>query len=511
MQPSAVRHQLSGKNIFLCLFSAITLILSFPAVNVWVFAWVGFIPLFFCLKNKTKLNSFIFAYLTGLVFWWGVIYWLCHVTVLGTAILIFYLSIYFGLFGLCVYFIYNSKLPTLYSLFFLSSSWVALEYLRSYSLTGFPWALLGYSQYLNNVFIQIADLTGAWGVSFAVIFINAAVFLLINNLKNKKLKIKLLFIIFISLFIIYGYGFYRIKKLNSSAKTTPLRISVVQGNIPQELKWDYSVKDAIFEKYINLSKAISRNKTDLIIWPEASLPVIPEEEPDYLDRLKELSVQTNTAVLVGSVTSRQDLYYNSAILVSPNSEKVAIYDKMHLVPFGEYIPLGKALPFLKTVVPIGEISRGKEFVIFNLSESVRKFPVKFSVLICFEDVFPEISRQFVKKGAKFLVNITNDAWYKKTSASRQHLQASVFRAVENHVYLVRSANTGISAYISPAGKIINKVQDSSGADIFITGVLSDNIYLGKSKFSFYNKFGEIFVIICFILTALFLTRKRKNV
>jgi len=497
-----ISHQLSAKNIFLCLISALLLILSFPKANIWIFSWFGFIPLFFALKNKNNFQSFILAYLTGLIFWWGIIYWLCHITVLGTAILIFYLSLYFGFFGLCISFTYNSRLKTPYFLLFLPAAWVVLEYLRSYLLTGFPWALLGYSQYLNPEFIQFVDITGAWGGSFLLIFINSAAFLIFA--KGLKRNSKLLISIFLAalIFINYNYGWWKIDSLEKIKKIGSIKIASLQGNIPQDMKWDYSSRQIIIDKYLNLSKNVISQGAKLIIWPEASLPVVPQENPQEFDLVSQLCRQSRIPILLGAITTKNDLYFNSALLISGQGEVAAQYDKTHLVPFGEYIPLRRFLPFLETVAPIGDVSRGTKNLVFYLTHGRTGIKYKFSVLICFEDVFPEISRRFVKKGAGFLVNITNDAWYKETSAPYQHMQASVFRAIENRVYLVRSANTGVSCFISPGGVLISKVSDLKNKDIFVEGFISEEVVIFEKKETIYTKYGEMFVIFCLIILIL---------
>jgi apolipoprotein N-acyltransferase len=198
--------------------------------------------------------------------------------------------------------------------------------------------------------------------------------------------------------------------------------------------------------------------------------------------------------VLGAVTLRNGHYYNSSLLVSDQGENLELYDKLHLVPFGEYIPLKKILGFLETVVPIGEITPGEEYKVF-------KRPAKFSVLICFEDLFPGLSRRFVKKGANFLVNITNDAWYKMSSAPYQHLQASVFRAVENRVFLVRSANTGVSCFIGPSGEVVSYVKDNLRQTIFNTGYDTQRIFVEKGILSFYTARGDVFILLLFIFTV----------
>jgi apolipoprotein N-acyltransferase len=365
--------------------------------------------------------------------------------------------------------------------------------------------------------IQIADITGVWGVSFLVMMINVAIYKAIGyrlwvigkkpqNMTIPFFKHILLPIFLLSLFLIYGYY-----KLNLSAITyhlSPIRISVIQGNIPQEFKWDPEAKDYILEKYLNITRNVNKDKPDLIIWPEAALPVVLEEEPIFIEQVKKLAKEIKISILLGVVNAQNDHYYNSALLISSEGEILTKYDKLHLVPFGEYIPFRKTLRFLETIVPIGDFSRGGKYTVFKTQNSKLKTQNFFSVLICFEDLFPELSREFCKRGADFLVNITNDAWFKKTSSPYQHLQASVFRAVENHVSLVRAANTGVSGFIAPTGEILSSVHDKAGRNIFVDGYATEDINIPKKEISFYTKYGDVFMIICLLFVLLGITARK---
>ncbi len=506
------KSRLTRREIFLCLLSGVLLILSFPRFNFWLFAWFGFVPLFFAIKGKSAPKVFFLSYLTGLVFWFGNIYWLVHVTLIGLIVLVLYLALYFGIFGVIISGVRGQGSGV--RLFFIPSIWVLLEYVRSYLFTGFPWSLLGYTQYLNLPIIQIADITGVWGVSFLVMMGNVAIKEIIGHrsqVTGHRLKLKdIIFFPIIILIFSLGYGYYRLSLQRATCNAQPVRTSVVQGNILQELKWTSGPEEQILEKYLNLSRQAAKDHPDLIIWPEAALPVVLQSEPHFIQQVENLTREIKTPLLLGAVTLREDLYYNSAVLLS--TESVSYYDKLHLVPFGEYIPLKKVFGFLQTIVPIGEIERGKEYTIFQLTthNSQLASKNKFAVLICFEDLFPELSREFVKRGANFLVNITNDAWYKRTSAPYQHFQASVFRAVENRVYLVRSANTGISGFISPSGQISSLVKNEKGNNIFVPGFRTENIFLSPRRVSFYALYGNVFIWILFIFVFYSIIALLKN-
>jgi len=498
-----------AKELCLCLLSAALLIFSFPKFNLEFLAWAGFVPLFFAIRNKSKGKAFLLSYLTGIIFWLGTIYWLMHVTFPGMIVLVLYLALYFGIFGLII---------SAVSLLFIPSIWVLLEYIRSYLFTGFPWALLGYSQYLNLPAIQFADIAGVWGVSFLVMMINVTIYLVTSRkseARSQKLPILRQSVSSIILLIcVLGYGYYKLYPRPATRDLRRIRICVIQGNIPQEFKWDPEAKDYILEKYLNITRNVKKDKPDLIIWPEAALPVVLEEEPIFIEQVKKLAKEIKISILLGAVTVQDylypapargdDVYYNSALLISSEGEILTKYDKLHLVPFGEYIPFRKTLKFLETIVPIGDFTAGREYTVFQTQASK-----KFSVLICFEDLFPELSREFIKEGADFLVNITNDAWFKKTSSPYQHLQASVLRAVENRTYLIRAANTGVSGFIAPTGEILSLVQDKTGRNIFVDGYATEDINIPKKEISFYTKYGDIFVIICLPFVLLGITARKS--
>ncbi|MBU0548441.1 MAG: apolipoprotein N-acyltransferase [Candidatus Omnitrophica bacterium] len=488
--------------VILPILTASLLSLSFSSFNLWLFAWFGFIPLFISLEKRSLLQSFIVGYLCGIVFWSLTIYWLIHVTLLGQAVLILYLAVYFGLLGCAVY-LFRFLSPGVF-LFFIPCAWVLLEYLRSYLFTGFPWALIGFSQYKNLPVIQIAEITGSWGVSFLVVLVNVVFYLALR----KRLKLRIILIFICILYLSLAYGFYRLSyKPDLRCDKELLKVSVVQGNIPQDLKWDKQAAAGILNNYIELTSAAAKDNPSLIIWPEASVPVLwgGDSADVQFAQVFSLARQLKISLLVGAVSCSDEVYFNSALFINNLGQPERVYNKLHLVPFGEYVPFKKIFPFLQSIAPIGDIEPGKEYTIFSQR-------VNFSVLICFEDLFPELSREFVKRGARFLVNITNDAWYKQSSAPYQHFAASVFRAVENRVYLVRAANTGISGFIDPFGRPSSIVQDVAGKDSFIKGYSSKSICLTPIRHTIYNRYGDLLIIFCLLFDTcviIFVLRKRK--
>lgn len=494
------------KSIIFCVISAIFSALAFWDGRLWIFAWFGFVPLFICLKGKEPLGAFFLSYLWGMVFWGITIYWLIHVTLAGQILLILYLPLYSAAFGLVIHRLLNINYGLL-TIFFIPSLWVLLEYLRAHLLSGFGWALLGYSQYLNLPVIQIADIFGSYGVSFLVMMVNAAVYRLAavraQGRENTRKEIKHAITVSLCMFIVLGYGYFRLYEPLAANRESPAKfnISVIQGNIPQELKWVSGAGDFILQRYLGLSRDASRDNPDLIIWPEASVPGFLGEDELAFSRIMENARDSKTAMLIGAVASQGQRYFNSALLIDKDGKISKRYDKLHLVPFGEYIPFRGTFKFLENIAPIGDFTSGGEHTVFSLAPANNKAALRFSVLICFEDTIAELSRGFVRNGADFLVNITNDGWFGQTSAPYQHLAASVFRAVENRVMLARSANTGISCFINDSGKVIAKVR-AEGRETFVSGVASDYIY-PKRRAGIYQKTGDMFVLVCLVLVCFY--------
>ena len=486
------------KHLFLIILSAVLLILAYPGFNFEFLAWIALIPLFFSLEEKSPKEKFVTGYIFGIIFFSGILYWLLNITVPGTIVLILILSIFPGIF--CFFYRVNNAL---FSSIFISSAWVLSEYFRAHFLTGFPWALLGHSQSFNPSVIQIADITGAYGVSFLVVLANFGIYL---TLKRHPKRFYTLFFILILFVSVVGYGQTRIR---GAYPVQELKISVIQGNISQELKWHPNYRNYIVDKYSKLTKETFPQKPTLIIWPETSVPGYLDGEIDLEKKVTELAREANAYILAGTLREENGHYYNSATLVSNEGKLLESYDKMHLVPFGEFIPLEKKFPWFRKFIdkPMGDFDRGESPTVFkfrikksitseNKIQKITEF-FKFSTLICFEDIFPDISRNSVKRGARFLVNITNDAWFGKTSAPFQHMQGSIFRAIENRVPVIRAANTGISCVIDHRGKILNIVKKGN-KEIFVDGHITATISAIFSK-SIYTRYGDVFSWICIII------------
>jgi apolipoprotein N-acyltransferase len=291
------------------------------------------------------------------------------------------------------------------------------------------------------------------------------------------------------LFSVLGYGFWRIV----SAPAFPrIGVGVVQPNVPQHLKWDPKVQTSIVFKTIDLSRQLRSFHPDLIIWPETSLPAATREAPYLIGAIRMEATQLQIPLLFGAITDEDNHYYNSAYLISDRGAIAGRYDKIHLVPFGEYMPLRPVLGWINKYIGLEDFTSGRDYTLFNVSGR------PFGILICFEDTLQYLWVNFINQGAGFLVNMTNDAWFMDTKAPFMHLQAAVFGSVANKRSLVRAANTGFSGFVDPFGRILGSVSDAKHKKTFIEGTAFSQVPVVYSK-TFYTKFGDVFTAGCFLV------------
>jgi apolipoprotein N-acyltransferase len=467
-------------SFLLSLLSGVLLFLSFPKFNSGFLIWVALAPLLIALKGKNLRVSFALGLATGLTFFLGLLYWINIFSTAGLIILCLCSGFYVAIFCLGLNFIrMRSGVSEIILAPFL---WTALEYLRSLGLLGFPWGSLAYAQYGNLPLIQVASFTSVYGVSFLIVLVNAVL------AKGRLRNFLFLAVIFIPL-LLYGR-----KTLSQALPGESLKVGLIQGGIPQEKKWEAEFLDTTIKLYHQKTLGLALAEEPLlIIWPETTIPGYLEENEELRTKVARIARESQVYLIAGSPSfDLAGRYYNSAFLISPQGEIEEEYRKIHLVPFGEFIPFKRFLPFIeKAVVGVSDFSPGGEYTVFNLPRA------KFSVIICFEDIFPSLVRNFVREGAQFMVNITNDAWYKRTSAPYQHATMAVFRAVENRVSLVRAANTGVSSFIDPYGRI------ERNTEIFVSEALARKVLLPRHQ-TFYTRYGDIFSYFCLGLSTIFL-------
>ncbi len=489
------------------LFSGLLLAFSFPRPDLAVLAWCGLVP----LLTDEERRSFRSGFLAGVGFFGLVLYWLNIVMttygrlhpILSLAaylMLVTYLALFFAA---AIWAADRCRLRLgLPITLTLPVFWVALEFLRSFLLTGFPWATLGYSQQSFLLLLQSADLVGPYGLSFLLILSNATLAALLRCRKPRsatafpRIALTVCLLLFVGGL---GYGTLRLTESVDKRDQT-LNTLLVQGNLDQSIKWDPAYQQQTVDIYRHLSLTAAAGSPELILWPESATPFFFQEGGPLAAAVREVPRRSGAYLLFGSpafeVANGHHRYLNSAFLLDPDGQVLGRSDKVHLVPFGEYVPLGRYLPFIdKLVVGIGDFAPGS---LQPLSLNGRRL----GVLVCYESIFPELARGQVRLGTDLLINITNDAWFGRSSAPYQHLAMARFRAVENRVWLARAANTGISALIAPSGRIVDQTA------LFERSSLQGQVGLGARP-GFYTRHGDLLPSLMLLLCGWWLWRSRK--
>lgn len=484
---------------FLAILSGVMLALSFPKPDLSFLAWIAFVPLLLACARHSTGAAFRLGFVAGLTAYCGILYWInIAVTSYGhlpwlVSILIFLgLASYLALYpALTVALVRRGADHGITPLLSFPVAWTCFEYVRSFLLTGFPWASLGYTQYRLLPLIQVADITGIYGISFVICFANVVVYRFLRGAvtgEKRAWPVRSAIVLALVLAGVLAYGY---RCLHRPETGTPVKVAMIQGNIDQDVKWNPAFQSATLSVYERLSRKACSLGSDLTVWPESAAPFFLQDEAVFAGRISVLAKETGSCLLVGSPAherrSEEQKYLNSAFLLSPQGQVMGRTDKVHLVPFGEYVPLGKYFPFInKIVAGIGDFSPGDSISPLDTGKG------KIGVLICYEGIFPELARAYVLAGSQILVNITNDAWYKRSSAPYQHVAMTVFRAIENRVPLVRAANTGVSAIIDSRGRIKGQT------NIFEEAVLTGEVRPGSG--SFYTRHGDLFAWACSIAT-----------
>ena len=493
------------------LLSAVLLWLSFPGGGeLWPLLFVALVPLLVAIQKSSTKEAGLYGFFFGLVHFLLLLYWIIivlgrygglhwFIAVLVLLLLASYLSGYFFIFGVLGRAV-TAVLPGAAVLWLLPTLWVGLDWVRGILFTGMPWMDLGYGLWEKTDLIQIADLFGHHGVTWVIVFTNC----LLAILLTKKQTVSSALFLLLSFLLVFGSGvIYSMERTGELSKSISdkhvkaMRVGIVQGNIDQSIKWSPLQQKSTVDSYLALSKTLlADNPPELLVWPETALPFYPPQNKS-MQPLRAMTSQYDIALLTGAPwyevidrKARKVEFFNSALLLDSTGQFSSKYYKTHLVPFGEYVPLKKFLPFLAPVVEaVGDFTPGK------IEQPLVVKDGHAGVLICFESVFPELSRKWVLAGANMLVNLTNDAWYGKSSAPYQSWAMTVYRAVETRRSVVRSANTGISGLIDPLGRI------RSESELFVTWSEAFEVPLLEER-TIFVQWGYLFAPVCLGLAVL---------
>jgi apolipoprotein N-acyltransferase len=514
------------------ILSGILLALAFPKFSYGWLAWFALLPLFFVLLQPiTRRAAFLYSLLFGVAFYVLLIYWVVRVMhqfgflPLPLALLFhlgfsLYNAAFFGIFGILArkiltqnYLFLKRFLPTpvqiaLLNSVFVAALWAAVEYCQTHLLGGFPWCLLGYSLVDYLGIMQVTTITGVYGVSFLVCGINV---LLAHALYQRKRRLFMGTAIVLGLLLTGDFAFRagltaRLPEAHPRLPQTSASghdVAILQMNIPQDTDWTRPVLDAWLS---TLEKMLLASHAEIAVMPENPAPFDYPDDRSFTERLETMVNRSGSYLIAGVVMSHVDAQgnagsYNSAATLAPDGHLMAAYDKQHLVPFGEYVPLRKYLSFAgKLTREVSDFSAGDKYTLSQFDGN------RAGIFICYEVVFPDLVRRFTAHGAQVLINITNDGWYGDTSAPYQHFEMSRVRAIENRRYLIRAANTGISAIIDPYGRVVEKTKLNK--QVVLRGEFEY-----RTDRTFYVRFGDVFAWLCILVSGgflIFLLFKRRQ-
>ncbi len=498
-----------GLDYSLALVSGALLALSFPRYGHPALAWIALVPLLVALAQKRHppLKAFLLGLTSGFIYFAGTLYWTGTVirtfggiplpaAMLGVVLLALYQGFFPALFALI-----SSRLIArggLAAVFLSAAAWIATEFFRGVVFGGFPWVLLGDSQVTVLPVAQLASVLGVYGVSGLVAFINAAIaYAMLTNGRRRAVAIAA------AAGVLIATGAWGAARIADGALTragTPIRVGLIQANIAQEDKWKAGEARRIFTTYIAMTRDAVKRGAEYVIWPESATPFMFENDPAGQEALRALAREVRVPILFGSdqeVTRPEPALYNAAFLVTPDGRTAAVYRKIHLVPWGEFIPMKRLLFFVSPLVDsFTDFSPGTEMVLLPIGSHLA------STAICYEVVYPSLIRRAVQGGSELLTTITNDAWYGHSSAPYQHFALASMRAIEQGRYLARAANTGISGVIDPYGRIVRQ------SSIFEQDALVEQVRFLTVR-TIYSRIGDVIAYIAIALVGLGLVLLRR--
>lgn len=497
----------------ICILTAILLALSFPPFPLGILAPFALALFMNHIIQKDSKAAFRLGYVNGLFWALLTLFWIASNTFAGAVVVIFVTPLQYAVVWWLFNRIYHRNAS--WAIWSFPVLWVASEYLRHFSDLRFNWMNIAHTQTYYLPFIQFIEWTGYLGLVLLLGYITVFVYLIFfkrRNLVRNSIILSLLIIVPIV------YGVIRIQSIQNKNYET-LRVGVVQPNVDPFKKWDLQFQDSTFKILVKSTYELSKNKPELVVWPETATPFYLRYEAGYLKKVHKLVDSLGVHLITGTpdakfVTSDDYITYNAAFSFSPHRTDFDVYNKIALVPAAESMPFKNVFPFLRKLdVGGGDFFAGNQYAVFTVkdhasshgfesrnvfaSDTLKDSEVKVSTVICYDSVFPQIVRQFVKHGARILAIITNDGWFGNTSGPYQHAQYAVLRAVENRVSIARSANTGISFFLDPTGKKHEKVGLGKRA------VISYDLPITQ-KLTFYSRFGDWPGAFCLVISIPFI-------
>ncbi len=491
---------------YLVITSAIVSFLCFPPFPFGPLIFLSLVPLLLAIEDMPPYRALKLGFLWGIIFFLGLIYYIAWVTPPGMLAAVLILS--FIPATACWFFARLMDRNRGAALIFFPSYFIMWNWLFTMSDLNYPWADFGYALAYYLPFVQAAELGAVYLISLIILAVNAAIYASVSQKLNlsqyvrRNLRYGSVFVIV----LLYGYGVVRLNSPDSGADSKKLAVGILQGNMTRGQKWNPKNLQMNFERYFDLSRKAASEGAEFLIWPETATPTYLMQERRYLGNVQSLVDSLGAPLLTGTpyyrvVGPQEYVYFNSAVLITPGRDDYQVYSKIRLVPVSEHIPFSGRFKKLKEIrLGQADFSAGEEQTIFDLKG------FKFAAVICFESAFPGYCREFAQRGAQFLVVITNDMWFGRTSLLEQHAMMSVFRAVENRIPVVRSANTGVSMAVDKWGRISTK------SDIFVQDHLLAKIAPENSE-SIYGRIGDIIpkgAMILSIISLVVAFRRRRQ-
>ena len=504
----------------LAFLSGALLALSFPKFGHPALAWIALAPILVAVtyRRQPPRRAFLLGLVTGLVYFAGTLYWLVEtMTTFGglsaplatfaAGVLVAYLSLFPAVFAAI-----QARLAATFgvaAVLVAPATWVASEMGRTYILDGFPWELLGYSQTTVLPIAQLASLVGVYGLSAFVTLVGAAAAFVALDRSSWRWRVAA----GVGALVIAAglWGGLRIRNGALTKTGVGIRVAVVQGNIPVDQKWDPKLRAAISDRYIGMTREAIGRGAQFILWPESATPMPYEQDVAMGEQIRRLAREARVTLLIGSdqfepvrraLQAKPEIRsYNAAYLIRPDGATGGIYRKIHLVPFGEYVPFSRVLSFVGPIVSaVGDMSP------FSPGTDAVVLPVaghSVSTAICYEVIYSSLIREFVQHGSELLTTITNDAWYGWSSAAYQHWQQASLRAIEEGRYLARAANTGISGFVDPYGRVLQS------STMFQSAVMMEEVRFIKTR-TVYSRIGDLagWLSVAFTAAAVLATLRR---
>ena len=533
--------------------TGILLFLAFPPADQADAAWIALVPLLCALRGCAPRRGALLGFAAGLVFWLGSLSWLVYLGAnggpaamicLGGGALAAYCALYMAWFGALDAWAWgklgldrNAWTRTAGAIIVEPLLWTGCEFARGWFLTGFPWNALGVSQYRNLPLIQSAAIGGVWLVSFLLVMMNGAIAAIIlkaivcframaRRKPGAKMHLRAVELL-VAAIIICAFSIWGAKRIRAQARLEtslePCTVALIQPYMPSVFEISDESLDASIAEALERTECASAARPDLVAWPESSLPGTLPYDSAAIACVTNIAKAAGAPSLLGALEFHPGpgweimdgaKYYNSSYLVDAKGIARDCYRKQHLVPFGEYIPFDNIFPALKKLLPVGDsCTPGDACVVMNIPLRGDRGTLPVSALICFEDIMPYLARRAAKGGARLLVNQSNDAWFDGSCEPRQHLAQSVFRAVENGIPLVRSANGGISGIVDPTGR--TTLLTSGDKDSGFSGFLVARVFPPPADRSptLYTRIGDracgLPALCATIAATLFLSLRRR--